>query len=70
MVYQPWFDQYGGLPANWIKIGEWTITDFNVVCGSITVDFFVLSGEDVISLKDKFKEFSILLPKSVTYKVF
>lgn len=70
MVYQHWFDQFGGLPGNWIKIGDWTLTDLNIVCGAITVDFYVLNPEDAVIYKNKLSEFSANLPGTVIYKIY
>lgn len=68
MVYQHWFDHYGGLPKEWIKIGEWTITDLNIVCGAVTVDFYSINKEDSEKFKSLLNEYSTRLPNSVTTK--
>jgi len=70
ILYEHWFDQYGGLPASWIKLGEWTITDYNIVCGANTVTFYATDKSEADSLKKKLEEFSLKLPGSVTYTIF
>jgi hypothetical protein len=70
ILYEHWFDQYGGLPPQWVKIGEWTMTDYNLVCGAETVAFYSINPEDANNFRKKLKDFSTQLPKSVSYKMY
>ncbi len=70
ILYEHWFDQYGGLPSSWEKLGTWTITDFNIVCGTETVTFYSTDKTETQNLKRKLEEFSPQLPKSVLHKIF
>jgi hypothetical protein len=67
IVYANGYDMYGGLPPSWIKIGEWTMTNYNVVCGYETVTFFSITKEDEEGLRKKLNDFSQHLPPSVAY---
>lgn len=70
IVYENGYEQYGGLPSGWEKIGEWTMTDHNFVCGYETVTFFSVNNKDINNLRKILREFSGQLPESVTYKIF
>jgi hypothetical protein len=70
ICYQQWFDEYGGLPASWTKIAEWTMNDYNFFLGNSTVAIFSVNTEDVIYLKEKLKEFSEKMPASVLVKIY
>lgn len=70
ILYEHWFDQYGGLPSSWEKLGEWTITDFNITCGTETVSFYAVDTGQAENLRMKLKEFSPRLPESDIYKIF
>jgi hypothetical protein len=70
ILYEHWFDEYGGLPDSWRKIGEWTITGHNFYLGAETVSFFSTSEEHTDFLRRSLKEFSQHLPKSIIFKIF
>ena len=70
ILYEHWFDQYGGLPKNWVKIGEWTITDYNIVCGTETVSFYATQKDSAQLFRKELEQYSLQLPKSVKYKIF
>jgi hypothetical protein len=70
ILYEHWFDQYGGLPPSWEKLGEWTITDFNETCGTETVSFYAVDTSQAENLRTKLQEFSAQLPASDIYKIF
>ncbi len=70
MVYRPWFEQYGGLPEHWQKIGEWKMTRLNIVCGNETVSFYSLDSSCTDSYRKKLDEYSKLLPESVRYTIY
>jgi hypothetical protein len=67
IVYEHWFDQYGGLPPSWIKIGEWKMNKLNIVCGAETAAFYSLDRSDTEMLRQKLAEFSKNIPPSVTF---
>jgi len=70
ICYQQWFDEYGGLPASWTKIAEWTMEDYNFFLGNSTVSIYSVNQEDGTYLKEKLKEFSEKMPASVTVKIY
>jgi hypothetical protein len=57
MVYDDWFKKYGGIPSNWIKVGEWKISN-NVVAGGDTVSFYAIDLENENKLIENMKIFS------------
>jgi len=69
IVYDSWFSKYGGLPSEWIKVEEWTITN-NVVCSSDTVSFYAVDPSERDILKDNLRQFSFQLPKDVVRKSY
>ncbi len=69
IIYEHWFDQYGGVPASWNKFAEWKMTKLNIVCGAETVAFYLTDGSSGSSLKQKLQKFSSRLPRSIDAKV-
>lgn len=67
IVYEHWFDQYGGLPVGWKKIGSWEMTRPNLVCGTTAVDFYAPQPNDAIMLAERLQKFLASLPSSVKY---
>ncbi len=67
IVYEHWFDRFGGLPADWEKIGEWKMTKLNIACGAETVAFYSLHPATEEIIREKLGNFSAGLPKSVIY---
>jgi len=70
ICYEHWFDEYGGLPASWKKIAEWTMNDYNFFLGNSTVAIYALNQNDESYLREKLKEYANKLPKSVSYEIF
>jgi hypothetical protein len=68
ILYEHWFTPYGGLPPEWIKVGEWTIQN-NVVCGGNTVSFFAVDPSEKDLLTQHLIEFSSKLPIDVIHKI-
>lgn len=64
IVYDPWFEQYGGLPRSWVKVGEWTIQE-NVIVGGRTVSFYVIDPSFCATLVFGLRAFSSQLPREV-----
>jgi len=70
ILYEHWFDECGGLPQTWKKIGEWKVTDSIFFIGTETLSFYVTNGSDEDSIRAILNEFSHHLPQSVTYRIF
>jgi hypothetical protein len=64
VVYDEWFEKMGGVPREWVRAGEWTITH-NVVCGSDRVTWYAVDPGEAPSLMRRLREFSSLLPRDV-----
>jgi hypothetical protein len=65
IVYDHWFaGEVGGLPAEWVRVGQWTIQN-NVVVGGDTVSFYALDASEVSHLSQCLREFSLRLPRDV-----
>lgn len=64
VVFDSWFKWYGGIPRQWIKVGEWTIQN-NVVCGDSTVSFYAVNPAGKAGLIKALVSFSSRLPASV-----
>jgi len=64
IVYDHWFDVYGGIPSQWIKVGQWKISN-NVVCGGDTVSFYAVDPNEQKRLCDSLRHFSQNLPQNV-----
>jgi len=64
IVYDFWYEDYGGLPSAWIKVGEWTISN-NVACGSSTVAFYAVERSEARTLFHHLESFAPALPESV-----
>lgn len=54
------------LPAQWIKVGEWTITN-NVALSDDTVAFFARTAEDAVRLRTALLAYAPVLPAGVTW---
>lgn len=67
MIYDHWLDEYGGVPPQWTKVGEWVIAN-NKVCGGDTVSFYAINSQDADALKKNLQEYSRLLPADVAVK--
>jgi hypothetical protein len=65
IVYDHWIaGQVGGLPAEWVRVGQWTIRN-NVIVGGDTVSFYALEPSEVSHLIECLREFSLALPRDV-----
>lgn len=67
MIYDHWLDVYGGVPPQWIKVGQWVIAN-NKVCGGDTVSFYAINSKDEDTLKKNLQEYSRYLPADVAVK--
>jgi hypothetical protein len=64
LVYDSWYENYGGLPPEWTKVAEWTISD-NFILGGSTVAFYAVDPEEAPALLRHVQDFARQLPKSV-----
>jgi hypothetical protein len=65
MVYDTWYaGEIGGLPREWVWVGQWALPD-NVVAGGDAVSIYAVDESETASLMQKLQDFSSLLPKEV-----
>ena len=65
ILYDHWFGgEIGGLPADWVRVGQWTIRN-NVVVGGDTVSFYAVGVSEVPYLSQCLREYSARLPHDV-----
>jgi hypothetical protein len=65
MVYDTWYaGDIGGLPRDWVWVGQWALHD-NVVAGGDTVSIYAVDESETAPLIQKLQDFSPLLPKEV-----
>jgi hypothetical protein len=65
ILYDYWYaGEVGGLPAEWVRVGQWTIRH-NVILGADTVSFYALDPSEVSHLSQCLREFSPRLPRDV-----
>jgi hypothetical protein len=65
IVYDHWFaGEVGGLPAEWVRVGRWTIQNHVITAGD-TVSFYALEPSEVSHLNQCLREFSLRLPRDV-----
>lgn len=66
IIYERWFknNRMNHIGQEWIKVGEWTISD-NVVCAGDTICFYTANPGHKDILIQNLQEFSPFLPKEV-----
>jgi hypothetical protein len=66
IVYSAWFTAYGygGVPKDWVLVGQWTIPH-NVVCGRATVSFYAVDPSEQKRLAVSLKKFAPCLPQDI-----
>jgi hypothetical protein len=64
LVYDSWYTPIGGLPREWVWVGQWVLPD-NVVAGGDTVSIYAVDESETAPLMQKLQDFSPLLPKAV-----
>lgn len=69
IIFESWFDKYGGVPKEWKRAGLWTIPH-NITCGADSVTFFATDSMDFKILQSNLKLFSKELPPQVKQKSF
>ena len=64
IVYENWYPQFGGLPLEWQKVGEWEVQN-NVTLGDSIVAFLAVDPSEKEGLRDNLSEFAAELPKDI-----
>jgi hypothetical protein len=64
IVYDEWFDYCGGIPSQWIKIGQWKVSN-NVVLGENTVSIYAVNAAATDQLISNLKSFKTDMPKDI-----
>lgn len=64
IVYDHWYEKWGGLPREWTKIEMWTIQN-NVVCDGSTVTFYAVDPVETEDLCGALNAFARELPNDV-----
>jgi hypothetical protein len=64
LVYDSWYTPIGGLPRDWVWVGQWALPD-NVVAGGDTVSIYAVDESETVPLMQKLQDFSPLLPREV-----
>jgi hypothetical protein len=67
IVYDLFFEETGGLPERWEKVGEWQIAN-NRVCASDTVAFYAIREGARSRLWRNLKDFQMELPQDVAQR--
>ncbi len=57
LVYDKWFEEYGGVPPEWQKAGEWTVEE-NIILKDNTLSFYALRPEEWQNLVKNLRSFS------------
>lgn len=57
LVYDKWFEEYGGVPPEWQKAGEWTVEE-NIILKDNTLSFYALRSEEWQNLVKNLRSFS------------
>jgi hypothetical protein len=65
VVFDKWCqDEFGGVPPEWHKVGQWQIVD-NLVCGWHTVSFYAVNDREKAALAENLADYSRKLPARV-----
>ncbi len=64
MIYPGWSFEYGGLPPEWVPVGQWTMPN-NIVCGDPTVWFYAPNVTMVPKLTEALQTYSRQLPPDI-----
>ncbi len=65
IVYPQSFEQFGGVPTTWVRIGAWTLPSM-VAVAYPTVVFYAIDMMEINPLAAHLKEFEAYLPPGVT----
>jgi MFS family permease len=69
VIYDTWFDEFGGLPDEWVRVGEWRLTRPPVILGSDTVVFYAIDPAEAEALAANLEAFALRLPDGVASTV-
>ncbi|MBI5960043.1 MAG: hypothetical protein HY866_14985 [Chloroflexi bacterium] len=69
IVYAGAFSQFGGLPAGWVKIGEWTIPN-GIAVAEPTVTFYAVDLLQINPLATYLEDFAGALPPGVVTNLY
>lgn len=64
IIFESWYEKYGGVPKSWLSAGKWTIPN-NITCGADSVTFYATDSACYIKLKENLKQFSTELPRPI-----
>jgi hypothetical protein len=64
VIYDSWFEKYGGLPKSWYNSGNWRIPD-NITCGSDNITFYATDSLNRLLLSKNLFDFQKELPHEV-----
>jgi hypothetical protein len=64
IVYDHWYEGVGGLPKQWVRVGQWSISN-NVICGGDTVSLYAVDPSASRELMGNLRKFAIELPVDV-----
>lgn len=67
IIFEAWFEKYGGIPSNWLMAGKWTIPN-NITCGADSVTFYATDSINFVKLTNSLQMFSKELPMQVKQK--
>ncbi|MDX1993847.1 MAG: hypothetical protein SF029_15780 [bacterium] len=66
VIYEPWYEPYGGVPPEWMLVGRWALPpEKNVVLGYHEVSFYAIDPLYADPLREHLREFADQLPESV-----
>jgi hypothetical protein len=63
VIYDSWFEHYGGAPREWVRIGQWHISN-NIVCGDSIVTWYAPDTAHSARLTNAIEEFQAILIKA------
>jgi hypothetical protein len=69
IVYDDWFQGFGGLPTQWARCGRWKIVN-NVVAGSDAVSFYAVDPSATSDLIAHLRDFGAELPLHVGHDAY
>jgi len=64
IVYDYWYETSGGFPQQWVRAGQWSISN-NVVCGDNTVSLYAVDSSVKDELVENLRQYAAKLPADV-----
>jgi hypothetical protein len=65
IIYPSWFGEYGGVPPQWTRVGDWKVRD-NVILGDSVVSFYAVKPDERAPLAANLRQFAADLPADVS----